>query len=206
MSISSRIQETIEYHSGVLSVYALKPGFQNLLRPCANRLAAWGITPNQVTIVACGLSVALGINLTFGSRLWILLPLFLPVRMALNATDGMLARDHNQETRAGAVLNELADLTSDAALTLPFAYVANPLAVGAAIFFAALTEVAAIVGGGPRRNQGPFGKSDRAVVLGFFGAWLWLGWPVAGSVLDVLPLVWIALCVLTIWTRGQAFA
>ncbi|MEP7351892.1 MAG: CDP-alcohol phosphatidyltransferase family protein [Acidobacteriota bacterium] len=187
------------------SVYALKPGFQNLLRPCVNRLAAWGITPNQITILACGLSVALAINLVFGNRLWILLPIFLPIRMALNAMDGMLARDHDQATRAGAVLNELTDLISDAALTLPFAYVSSPLAVGAAIFFAALTEVAAMVGGGPRRNQGPFGKSDRAVVLGFGGAWLWLGWPVPGSALEVLALLWIALCMATIWNRGQAF-
>jgi len=198
--------ETIQYHSKVPSVYALKPGFQNLLRPCVNRLAGWGVTPNQVTMVTCALSVALAIDLTFGNRHWILLPIFLPIRMALNAMDGMLARDHGQETRVGAVLNELADLVSDAALTLPFAYVANALAVGAAIFFAGLTEVAAIVGGGPRRNQGPFGKSDRAVVLGFCGAWLWLGWPVASNSLDVLPLVWIALCMVTIWNRGQALA
>lgn len=190
----------------MLSVYALKPGFQNLLSPCVNRLASWGATPNQVTLLACVLSVALGADLAFGNRLWILLPIFLPARMALNAMDGMLARDYRQETPAGAVLNELTDLISDAALTLPFAYVANPLAVGAAIFFGALTEVAAIVGGGPRRNQGPFGKSDRAVALGFCGTWLWLGWPVAAGVLYGLPLVWIALCVVTMWNRGRAFA
>ncbi len=195
----------------MLSVYALKPGFQNLLSPCVTQLAAWGITPNQVTLMACILSVGLGLDLSFGNRLWILLPIFLPVRMALNAMDGMLARDYHQETRAGAVLNELTDLISDAALTLPFAYVANPLAanplgIAAAIFFAALTEIAAIVGGGPRRNHGPFGKSDRAVVLGFCGAWLGLGWPVAAGVLEGLPLVWIVLCVVTMWNRGKAFA
>lgn len=203
--MGSRMWKTIHYHNRVPSVYALKPGFQNLLSPCVSRLAAWGVTPNQVTLLACGLSVALGFDLAFGSRHWILLPIFLPVRMALNAMDGMLARNHGQETRAGAVLNELADLISDAALTLPFAYVANPVGVGAAIFFAALTEVAAIVGGGPRRNHGPFGKSDRAVVLGFCGAGLWLGWPVAAGVLEALPLLWMALCAVTVWNRGKAF-
>lgn len=204
--MSSRIWGPIQYHRRVPSVYALKPGFQNLLRPCVNRLAVWGITPNQVTLAACVLSVALGWDLAFGNRLWLLLPLFLPLRMAMNAMDGMLARDHGQETRGGAVLNEVTDLISDAALTLPFAYVANPLTVGVAIFFAALTEVTALVGGGPRRNQGPFGKSDRAVALGFCGAWLWLGWPVSATVREALPLVWLALCVVTIWNRGQAFA
>jgi CDP-diacylglycerol--glycerol-3-phosphate 3-phosphatidyltransferase len=190
----------------MLSVYALKPGFQNLLSPVVHRLAVWGVTPNQVTVAACVLSVALGFDLTFGKKLWILLPLFLPVRMALNAIDGMLARCHNQETRVGAVLNEICDLISDAVLTLPFAYVANPLGVGAGILFAALTEVAAIAGGGPRRNHGPFGKSDRAVAMGVCGAWLGLGWPVAPLVVEWLPMVWIGLCAVTIWNRGKAFA
>jgi len=190
----------------MLSVYALKPGFQNLLRPCVRRLALWGITPNQVTILACLLSVALGLDLSYGSKTWILLPVFLPLRMALNAMDGMLAREHGLESPGGAILNELSDLVSDAALTLPFAYVASPLWVGVAIFFAGLTEVAAIVGGGPRRNQGPFGKSDRALVLGFCGAWLGLGWPVANGLADDLSLAWIALCMLTMWNRGRAFA
>lgn len=190
----------------MLSVYALKPGFQNLLSPCVTQLAALGITPNQITLLACVLSIALGFDLAFGNQHWLLLPVFLPIRMALNAIDGMLARNHNMQTSAGAILNELCDLISDTALTLPFAYLAHPLAVGAAIFFATLTEVAAIVGGGPRRNQGPFGKSDRAVVLGFCGAWLGLGLPVAPGVLQALPLVWIALCALTIWNRGKAFA
>ncbi len=195
----------VHYHIRMLSVYALKPGFQNLLSPCVTQLADWGISPNQVTLAACLLSVGLGFDLAFGSRTWILLPVFLPIRMALNAIDGMLARDYKQETRAGAVLNELCDLISDAALTLPFVYIVSPLAVGGAILFAMLTEVAAIAGGGQRRNQGPFGKSDR-VVLGFCGAWLWLGWPVGASALIWVPLVWIALCIVTMWNRGKAFA
>lgn len=190
----------------MVSVYALKPGFQNLLRPCVNQLAAWGVTPNQVTLATGALSVLLGLDLAFGHRLWILLPVFLPLRMALNAIDGMLAREHGLQTRLGAVLNELTDLLADAVLTLPFAYVGSPLGVGAAIFFAVLTEVAGIAGGGERRNHGPFGKSDRAVVLGFCGAWLALGWPVTAGVFDWLPLVWIVLCTLTIWNRGKAFA
>ena len=190
----------------MVSVYALKPGFQNLLRPVVGRLAAWGVTPNQITLLACALSVLLGIELTFGNLLWMLLPIFLPVRMALNALDGMLARETHQQTRLGAVLNELTDVVSDAALTLPFAYVANPLGVGAAIFFAALTEMAGLIGMGERRYQGPFGKSDRAVALGMCGGWLALGWPVSSTARDWLPVGWVLLCGITIWNRGRAYA
>ena len=44
--------------------------------------------------------------------------------MALNAIDGMLAREFNQKSRLGGYLNEITDVVSDAALYLPFAFVA----------------------------------------------------------------------------------
>src|SRR5580704_3645017 len=165
------------------TLYDLKPGFQGLLRPLVARFAATGIRANQITIAAGVASMILGAWLALEHRGWILLPVFLFVRMALNAMDGMLAREHGQASRLGAVLNELADVISDAALTLPFATLPgwNPLAVAGAIFFAALTEMAGMISltvGSTRRYDGPFGKSDRALVLGVLGAWLALGWPV----------------------------
>jgi CDP-diacylglycerol---glycerol-3-phosphate 3-phosphatidyltransferase len=188
------------------TLYDLKPGFQGLLRPLVARLAAAGITANQITIAAGVASMLLGAWLALEHRGWILLPLFLFVRMALNAMDGMLAREHGQASRLGAVLNELVDVISDAALTLPFATLRgwNPLAVAGAIFFAALTEMAGVMGltlGGARRNDGPFGKSDRALALGALGAWLALGWPVSGWVREAAPALWIVLCCATIVLR-----
>lgn len=50
----------------------------------------------------------------------LLLPIVLFIRMALNALDGMLARECNQQTRLGAILNETGDVISDIALYLPF--------------------------------------------------------------------------------------
>ena len=52
-----------------------------------------------------------------------LLPVILLVRMGLNAVDGMLAREFGQKSRLGAVLNEVGDVLSDAALYLPLALV-----------------------------------------------------------------------------------
>jgi CDP-diacylglycerol--glycerol-3-phosphate 3-phosphatidyltransferase len=57
-------------------------------------------------------------------RVFWLLPLVLFVRMALNAIDGMLAREHNQASKLGMFLNEICDIVSDMALILPFALVA----------------------------------------------------------------------------------
>ncbi len=42
----------------------------------------------------------------------LLLPVTLFVRMALNAIDGMMAREHGQASAAGAVLNELSDVVA----------------------------------------------------------------------------------------------
>ena len=179
---------------------------QGLLRPLVARLAAAGITANQVTIATCVASVMLGLGLAMEQRGWVLLPPFLAVRMALNAIDGMLAREHHQQSRLGGVLNELADVISDAALTLPLAVLPgwNPLLVAGAIFFAALAEMTGVLGltiGSGRRNDGPFGKSDRALALGALGAWLTFGWPVNAWARGALPLAWMALCCVTILNR-----
>ncbi len=188
------------------TLYDLKPRFQGLLRPVVSRLAALGVTANQVTVATGVASLILGAWLAIEHRGWILLPVFLFIRMALNAIDGMLANEHNQKTRFGAVLNELTDVVSDAALTMPFATLEgwNPLAVCGAIFFAALTEMAGALGltiGSTRRYDGPFGKSDRALAVGVLGTWMALGWAVDQGVREWAPVVWMLLCCATITER-----
>ena len=95
------------------SVYQLKPAFQGLLRPIVRSLAANGVTANQVTLAAMVLSLATGIAIAREAnahRVLLLLPVVLFARMALNAMDGMLAREFNQKSALGAILNELGDL------------------------------------------------------------------------------------------------
>lgn len=189
-----------------MTLYQLKPGFQRSLRPLVAWLAAAGVTANQITITTGIASVALGAFLSIERRGWILLPIFLFVRMALNAIDGMLAREHGQQSKLGAVLNELADVVSDAALTFPVAMLPgwNPLWVAGVIFLGALTEMAGVLGltvGGARRNDGPFGKSDRALALGVLGAWVAFGWPISDWVREAAPAAWILLCCATVFNR-----
>ena len=67
------------------------------------RLHARGVTANQVTVFACAVSILLGITLTFcadNAPLFLLLPLWFFLRMALNAMDGMLAREFGAEIGA----------------------------------------------------------------------------------------------------------
>jgi CDP-diacylglycerol--glycerol-3-phosphate 3-phosphatidyltransferase len=184
-----------------MTLYDLKPRFQNLLRPLTARLAQVGVTANQITLVAAVLSVVVGALLCLtggGSRLFLLLPVWLFVRMALNAIDGMLAREHGQKSRLGGYLNEMCDVVSDAALLLPFAFAApfTPTAVFAVIFAATLSEYAGVMGplvGAGRRYDGPLGKSDRAVVLGALGLWIGLGLPLPAWMFWLMPALAILL-------------
>ena len=162
----------------MISIYQLKPRFQALLRPIARRLAHSGITANAVTVAAMLISLVLGAFLYFYGashrQLFLLLPLWMFLRMAFNAIDGMLAREFGQKSTLGAYLNELSDVVSDAALYLPFVCIA-PFgwgSIGSVIFLSCVSEMAGVLGpmiGGERRYDGPMGKSDRAFVFGALG-------------------------------------
>ncbi|MCC5845393.1 MAG: CDP-alcohol phosphatidyltransferase family protein [Verrucomicrobia bacterium] len=193
-----------------MTVYDLKPRFQARLRPVCQRLADLGVTANQVTLAAVGLSAAAGgfMALAPASRLpWLLLPAVLLLRMALNAVDGILAREHNMKSPLGALLNELGDVLSDAFLYLPFARLpAWPgTLVVILVLLAGLTEMTGLMGavlGGERRYDGPMGKSDRAVVFGILGLAVGLDIlppPVPYYLLSAL----IPLLLITLWKRGH---
>ena len=162
------------------SIYDLKPRFQARLRPYTQALAEAGITANMVTAVALVFSLVWGLWIGSGGLATVamfLLPLILFVRMALNAIDGMLAREHGQKTLFGALFNELADVASDAALYLPMALLPGipGWLLVSTVMLGLIAEMAGAIApqiGSSRRYDGPFGKSDRAVFFGLFGV-LW---------------------------------
>jgi CDP-diacylglycerol--glycerol-3-phosphate 3-phosphatidyltransferase len=185
-----------------MTLYALKPRFQALLRPSAAALARAGITANQLTVAAAAISVALGVVVTLrlpDTAAFLLVPGWLVVRMALNALDGMLAREFGQRSRLGAYLNELGDVVADAALLVPFAFLApfSPAWTLAVLALAIVAEYAGALGplaGASRRYDGPMGKSDRALVVGALALWAglaalpaWIAWamPVLAALLAV---------------------
>jgi CDP-diacylglycerol---glycerol-3-phosphate 3-phosphatidyltransferase len=193
------------------TLYSIKPAFQNLLRPIAAGLVKIGATANIVTISAALLSIATGIIIarfhTFPNIFW-LLPGTLFLRMALNAIDGMMAREFGQKSALGMYLNELTDAVSDAALILPFALLGPFPAWGVMLFalIAVLTEYAGALGvmaGGARRYDGPFGKSDRALALGVLAALLASGAACEGWGFLVFPILAL-LSALTVVNRVRA--
>ncbi len=131
------------------------------------------------------------------------------LRMALNALDGMVASASNNQTSLGAVLNEVCDVISDAALFSAFLLLL-PAYHGVwwlLTILALLTEyvsLAVFQANRVRSHSGPFGKSDRAVYLGILAVILWAypeslnnasGWVLSYIILGLL------FASITIWNR-----
>lgn len=183
------------------------------MRPLTTWLAKRGVTANQVTLAAAFASIALGVILALAKApvLFLLLPVFLFIRMALNAIDGMLAREHGQQSRLGAILNEITDVVSDAALYLPFALLpgSNATLVVIVVLLGVVSEMTGVLGltiGGSRRYDGPLGKSDRAFLFGLLGLLIGLGVPLGGYQNGVLILAVLLLLVTSIRRARLALA
>ena len=192
------------------SIYDLKPKFQNLLRPINSKLVDKGVTANHITILAMIISlIAGGLIAIFPDHHWplLLVPLVLFVRMALNAIDGMLAREHDMKSSLGAILNELGDVLSDVALYLPLALVAgvNASWLVLVVMLSIVSEMAGVVAiqiGATRRYDGPMGKSDRAFLFGVIALVLGLGFSATPWLTYLLIIMFILLCI-TIVNRAR---
>lgn len=186
-----------------MTLYQIKPAFQALLRPLMFWLHRHRVTANHITLAAVALSVLTSVTLLLFPycELLILLPVVLFVRMALNALDGMLARECNQQSRLGAILNETGDVISDVVLYLPFILLpqSSTVLVLVMLFCSVMTEfcgVLAQVVNGTRSYAGPLGKSDRALMFGAWGLLL----SVWSHLAQWNNLVWGIATILLLWT------
>jgi CDP-diacylglycerol--glycerol-3-phosphate 3-phosphatidyltransferase len=194
----------------VATIYDLKPKFQALLRPAAASLVDAGVTANAVTVAALLLSVVQGASIALvpGAVLPLLvLPVTLFVRMALNAIDGIMAKEHGQATPHGAVLNELSDVISDAALYLPFALIPGVSAglVVLVVVAGLISEMAGVLGPllkASRCYDGPLGKSDRAFAFGLLAVLIGIGFA-PGLWTSIYLAVLLALSARTVVNRAR---
>jgi len=191
-----------------ISSYALKNGFQHLLTPAMERLIAWRVTPNRITLLTCIVCVlyAVAMAVAYMTRiLLILMPMFLLLRMALNALDGMVATASGMKTPWGSVLNEVCDVISDAALLAAFVVILPGhrvlllvlLFISLLIEFVSLALYQAIR---VRPFSGPFSKSDRAIFMACLALLAWAA-PDAGGWLDSLIGLGLLLALVTLWNR-----
>jgi hypothetical protein len=89
------------------TIYQFKPAFQRLLRPVSDALYGLGATPKGVRASAVALSLGTGTVLAWYAPRPVVLLLLRPVlflRMALNAIDGMMAKEHGNTGLLGRFL------------------------------------------------------------------------------------------------------
>lgn len=192
----------------MLSVYQLKPKFQQLLLPVLNQLHKQQITANKITIAAMIWSAILGglLFLSPAHPVYLIFVAFgLLVRMALNALDGMMARNFNQQSKLGEILNEVGDVISDTIIfcgLFSFSFT-NSTLVFVFIVLSIINEfsgVLAKLASGVRRYDGPMGKSDRALLIGLWCV-LYFMFPVISGVFNSVIIAAIFLLILSTYKR-----
>src|SRR5689334_10215068 len=102
-----------------MGIYNVKPRFQQSLRGIERYLVEHRVHPDYLTLSALGLSILGGVALYCSQWAWWLVLLIPPIaicRTALNALDGLVARDTGLARPWGEVLNEFSDRLSDVAL------------------------------------------------------------------------------------------
>ncbi|MGG7468164.1 CDP-alcohol phosphatidyltransferase family protein [Chryseobacterium arthrosphaerae] len=192
----------------MISVYKLKPKFQQLLTPVLLFLHKNKITANQITVASILLSVVIGIlfwNAGISKWFFLSLPIGLLLRMALNALDGMMARKFNQTSKLGEVLNEVGDIISDVIIFFPLLKFQpeSLYLIVICIVLSVINEFAGLMGkivGKERRYDGPMGKSDRALILGLYGLLIFSGVSIS-SVSEYIFGTIIILLVISTYTR-----
>ncbi|RQO36730.1 CDP-alcohol phosphatidyltransferase family protein [Chryseobacterium sp. KBW03] len=192
----------------MISVYKLKPKFQQLLTPVLLFLHKNSITANQITISSILLSMVIGVlfwNADVSKWFFLSLPIGLLLRMALNALDGMMARKFNQTSKLGEVLNEVGDIVSDVIVFFPLLKF-QPESLYLIVIFIILSvinEFAGLIGkivGKERRYDGPMGKSDRALILGLYGLLIFFGVNITSISQYIFGII-IALLIISTYTR-----
>jgi len=160
----------------MISIYKIKPKFQQLLMPLLKLLRKLGISPNSITIFSIFLSFIISYffwNTSDNSSYFLIVAFGLLLRMMLNALDGMMARIYNLQSKLGEILNEVGDIISDVAIYFPLTCIFSKfLEIEIAIIFilfSIINEFCGVIAkviSGERRYDGPMGKSDRSFLIG----------------------------------------
>lgn len=168
-----------------MNLYATKGAVNARLVPFVNRIAAAGVTPDQVTLAAIPVALLAGACLLASPTAPILLlavPILVVVRILLNLIDGNLARRTGHIHPRGELYNELGDRLADVAFLAPVAFL--PGAMPEVVLLGVLTGVlASYVGitaraaGGDRIYRGILSKPGRMALLIVCSAWAFVAGP-----------------------------
>jgi CDP-diacylglycerol--glycerol-3-phosphate 3-phosphatidyltransferase len=163
-------------------LYLQKGNFQKAVRWLGG---SW-MTANQATYLGIVFvlltSLSFYAGLTYQEARWMLLltPLFLVLRMAMNALDGMLAREYNTGSVAGEIFNESLDIIGDTVCYGSLFFIPEPPQLSLTLFLLLtwMAEYSGVLGkgfpGGVRRHETFLGgKPDRAIWMGLLALLLY---------------------------------
>jgi CDP-diacylglycerol--glycerol-3-phosphate 3-phosphatidyltransferase len=157
----------------VRGLYAAKPWFTRQLNRIVTAAVARGWSPDAFTIAGVAFAALAAVGILVG--LWPIVLIGLLGRLAGANLDGAVARARGVARPFGFVINELGDRVGDilplAALAFLSFTTGSPIALTLALV--AVTAASwptfislAIAGAGAQRmNGGPFGKTERALVV-----------------------------------------
>jgi CDP-diacylglycerol---glycerol-3-phosphate 3-phosphatidyltransferase len=160
-----------------MGIYAIKPKFQNALRPVAGLFIKIQIHPTYINLLGLMISLLMAFSLFMASTIpaayWVL-PVGAFLRTACNALDGMVARGLNVSSAVGEVYNEFMDRISDAAIFFCVGLshhgeIALAFAATIAILINSYLGIIGKAAGGSRVYIGLIGKADRMILLGAMG-------------------------------------
>jgi len=158
-------------------LYLIKGNFQKIIRFVAG---SW-MTPNVATllgivfVILTALSFYLGFTNEDLHFCLLLVPVFLFLRMMMNALDGLLSREYKLASAAGELLNEGVDVIGDI-VCYGILYIVSGMPKLSLVIYLMMIWAAEFFGvlgksmpGGRRRYENVLsGKPDRALWMGIF--------------------------------------
>ena len=160
-------------YNDFVGIYAIKPKFQQVLKPIENVLVDWRIHPTIINLFGLFVSLITAFAIYLSPDYpWLLLfvPFATSTRTACNALDGLVSRRLKVDDSFGEVLNEFIDRVSDSIIfgsLILLASVNSGLAVITLIIILlnSYLSILSKAAGASRQYGGFMGKADRMIYI-----------------------------------------
>ncbi len=189
-----------------MGIYKIKPLFQKFLEPITNLLVKHAVSPDLINLGGIVTSVVMVVSFWLAQEAhgWLILSaICVPLRLAMNALDGQVARALEVDDPLGEAKNELSDRLADAItfgglcfITVIPLYLSIPaLVLTLLIGYMGILSKAIT---GVREYAGIMAKPDRVIVIAiaclltaFTASWAWFSIALVSVIVLGLHTIWL---------------